>query len=317
MDLSVIIPARNEPFLRNTVEDVLRNARADTEVIVICDGAWPVEPLLDHPRLTIVHKSKPIGQRAAVNLGAKTSQAKYIMKLDAHCAVDEGFDVKLIADCQPDWVMVPTMYSLHIFDWVCKRCGYRAYQGCRLPACKRCAAPGLEMEMIWKRRKGRKTRTWRFDRELHFQYWQGLARRQTGDLLETMSFIGACMFLERDRFWALGGMDEKHGSWGQFGTEWACKSWLSGGKLISSRRTWFGHLFRCGNFSANGNSSFPYPLPQADIDAARAYSQDLWLNDKWPLARHPLSWLIDKFAPIPDWHGKEEVTAFAKDGTRV
>ena len=47
-DLSVILPARNEQFLRRTVEDVLANIEADTEIIVVSspqsvhgpDGPW-------------------------------------------------------------------------------------------------------------------------------------------------------------------------------------------------------------------------------------------------------------------------------------
>ena len=101
-------------------------------------------------------------------------------------------------------------------------------------------------------------------------------------------------------------MDEAHGSWGQFGTELACKAWLSGGKMITTKKTWFAHMFRTGNFSENGRSTFPYPLSQQQIDRAREYSRDLWLNDKWPGARHKLSWLVDKFAPVPDWHEEKK-----------
>jgi hypothetical protein len=39
-DLSILIPARNEMFLKNTVEDALKNSEADTEIIVALDGAW-------------------------------------------------------------------------------------------------------------------------------------------------------------------------------------------------------------------------------------------------------------------------------------
>jgi len=45
----------------------------------------------------------------------------------------------------------------------------------------------------------------------------------------------------------------------------------------------------------------PYHLSNADVEVARAYSRWLWLGDNWPQAVHPLSWLIDKFAPVPDW----------------
>ena len=64
-------------------------------------------------------------------------------------------------------------------------------------------------------------------------------------------------------------MDERHGSWGQFGTELACKAWLSGGEMVTSTKTWCAHLFRTGNFSKNGESTWPYPLSQRQVDAAR------------------------------------------------
>src|SRR4026208_2486044 len=97
-DLSVLIPSRQEPFLRHTIEDVLSVIQADTEIIAICDGSLPVEPIEDHPRVKLVLLPKPIGQRAATNLAARMSRAKYILKLDAHCRVDVGFDAKLIQD---------------------------------------------------------------------------------------------------------------------------------------------------------------------------------------------------------------------------
>jgi len=291
-------------FLARTVQDVLDHARADTEVIVILDGYWPDPPLLDNERVTVIHHTSSIGQRAATNEGAKVSQAKYIMKLDAHCSLDEGFDVKLMEDCQPDWTMIPSMYNFHAFDWKCLGCGNQTYQGVRPSVCLKCSGEDFEMILTWEPRWNRKTVSWRFDKNMQFQYWRKHRKRAEcqGELIETMCFIGACMFMERKRFWDLGGMDEAHGSWGQFGTEVSCKSWLSGGRLITSRKTWFAHLFRTGNFSRNGHSSFPYALSQQAIDRARAYSKDLWLNDKWPEAILPLSWLIDRFKPVPDWH---------------
>jgi len=89
--------------------------------------------------------------------------------------------------------------------------------------------------------------------------------------------------------------DEAHGSWGQQGVEVALKTWLSGGKVIVTKKTYYAHLFR----TQGGDFGFPYPNP--GISKAREYSRDLWLNDKWPLAKHKLQWLIDKFAPVPDW----------------
>lgn len=102
--LSVIIPARNEEFLSLTVSDLLRNLRGDTEIIVILDGAWANQPLAQHPRVKVVYHPQSIGQRAAINEGVRLSQAQFVMKVDAHCAFAEGFDVTLMERCEPNSV---------------------------------------------------------------------------------------------------------------------------------------------------------------------------------------------------------------------
>jgi glycosyltransferase involved in cell wall biosynthesis len=303
-DLSIIIPARNEMFLRKTVENILENIEADTEIIAICDGNWPDPPLEDNPRVTIVHHSESIGQRAATNEGARISQAKFIMKADAHCAFGRGFDRILMEDCEYDWTMIPKMWNLHAFDWKCLGCGNRTYQGSKPRECKKCKRTEFEMVVVWEPRGNKVTYSWRFDKDMHFQYWRKHRKRPEcqGDLIETMSFIGACFFIHRDRFWDIDGLDEKHGSWGQFGTEIACKTWLSGGKLITTKKTWFGHMFRTGNFRRYGENTWPYPMSSKQQNHAKEYSRDLWLNDKWPKANYPLSWLVEKFKPVPGWH---------------
>jgi len=309
-DLSIIIPAREEMFLAKTIENILENIEADTEIIVVCDGNWPSPSVSNHPRVTILFNPVSVGQRAATNQGARLSQAKFIMKADAHCSFDKGFDRVLIEDCQPDWTMIPMMYRLHAFDWKCKTCGDRTYQGAEPKQCVKCnKSEGFEMIIVWEPRKDKGASvSWRFNHEMQFKYWRKHYKRkevrEQGDLIETMSFIGACMLMTRDRFWKLGGMDEAHGSWGQFGTEIACKSWLSGGKLITSKKTWFAHMFRTGNFKGSGynGSSFPYYLAGEAQEHAKKYSRDLWMNNKWEGAIYPLSWLIDKFKPVPDWH---------------
>jgi glycosyltransferase involved in cell wall biosynthesis len=39
-ELSILIPARNEEWLSQTVDDLLKNIEADTEILVGLDGAW-------------------------------------------------------------------------------------------------------------------------------------------------------------------------------------------------------------------------------------------------------------------------------------
>jgi len=38
------------------------------------------------------------------------------------------------------------------------------------------------------------------------------------------------------------------------------------------------------------------------VEIARERSRQLWLGNSWGGAVKPLSWLIEKFAPVPEWH---------------
>lgn len=301
MDLSILIPARNEMFLAQTVNDILANIEADTEIIIICDGNWPEPPIVDNPRVTMVHHSKSIGQRAATNQAAKLSKAKFIMKVDAHCAFDKAFDAKIMKNFEYDWTVIPRMYNLHAFDWECQSCHNRTYQGPKPTKCEECKeAAEFERTIVWKPRRNCRSDFMRFDSELHFQYWKEFGKREEAQpkIAPTMSLLGACWILHRERYWDLGGMDEAHGSWGQMGTELACKSWLSGGQLLVNKDTWFSHLFRT-------QPGFGFPYPNPGVGTARKRSKDLWFNDAWPDAKYPLSWMLRKFAPIPGWEEEQ------------
>jgi ribosomal protein L37E len=238
-----------------------------------------------------------------VNLAARLADARYVMKLDAHCAVADGFDAALIAagdELGPDVTQIPAQKNLHAFDWRCRSCGHRTYQGPTPQQCASCGARvAFEQVMVWQPRSGTTTSFWRFDDDLKFQYWNDYKRRPEaqGEIVDVMTSLGACFFMARDRFLAIGGLDTGHGGWGQFGVEIACASWLTGGRHVVNRRTWFAHLFR-----TQQGFGFPYPLPGSDQERAREYSRRLWFENRRPGQVLPLSWLIEKFAPLPGWH---------------
>lgn len=296
--LSVLIAARNEMFLNRTVADVLAHRRGDTDIVVVLDGDWPDEPLAPDPRVRVVKLSASIGQRASINLAARLSSADYIMKLDAHCGVAEGFDVELMRAAEelgPNVTQVPAQWNLHAFDWVCG-CGWLADQGPKPSACGRCQSPNVRMDVVWTRR--RLSEAWRFDSQLRFQPNWGEWKDKQGDapIIDTMTCLGACWMQRRDRFWALGGLDEGHGSWGQVGVEVALKAWLSGGRLVTNRQTWYAHMFR-----TQQGFRHPYPITEEQVERARVYSRNLWRSGTWPLQIRSLRSLVEQFWPVPGW----------------
>ena len=224
-DLSILIPARNEEFLSETVEDILKNIELDTEIIVVLDGQWPIKPLPVDIRLKVIYLPEARGQRAAQNVAFKISEGKYVAKFDAHCAFDKGFDKKLIADMEDDIVMVPLMRNLHVFDWVCPD-GHRRYQGPSGP-CLQCGKP-TEKDIVWIAKSNPQSTSYCFDNDPHFQYHNKYKKKQqeTGShLVESMSLQGSGFLCTREKYIEWNLCDESWGSWGSQGIELAAKAW--------------------------------------------------------------------------------------------
>jgi len=222
--LSIIIPNRNEEFLSKTIQCLLENMEANTEIIAVCDGYWPKPPIEDHEKVRIIRLPEPVGQRAAQNIGVKLSKAPYIMKLDAHCTVEKGFDKIMLEDFQENSVMVPLMKNLHAFDWMCEKCGNRWYQGPTPTHCFKdynaketnpnCDSTKFKREIVWRGKRSPNSTSYRFDTTLHFQYFNEYKDRQIGDLVETMSLQGSCFMVSKEMYWKLNLCDESWGSWG-------------------------------------------------------------------------------------------------------
>lgn len=297
-ELSILIPARNEMFLAKTVEDILTNRRGKTEILIGLDGQWSDPGIPDHEDVRIVYYPESIGQRAMTNQLCKLSTAKYVMKADAHTAWDEGFDVKMLEafkELNDDNVtMSPVMRNLHAFDWVCPD-GHRRYQG-PSGACNDCGKPTIR-DVVWIAKRSPQSTAYRFDTNMHFQYHGEYKKKQIGDLVESPSLQGSAFMLTREKYWELNICDEDFGSWGQQGVEVALKTWLSGGRVIINKRTWYAHMFR----TQGGDFGFPYPQT-VNMDKLRQKTKDLFTGDNWTKAKHTFAWYLDKFKPLPGWH---------------
>jgi len=358
--VAVIIASRNEKYLPVTVDKVLERARGDIEVIAVMDGEGSEVILAQEkkgtpeydPRVKVIRLKKSIGQRAAVNLGARSTDAKYFLKTDAHSLFDEGFDVKLKADCKYDWTVIPRLYNLDGAEIIysCPDCDYIFGSNSDLPpdkvfdppknqeySCPNCKKNVLVKDSVQKpnehffQPKWKKITDFMFigsvhDREPQHEmrawYWQnryrenkGWGRRgrdwAEGDICDMMTAQGACWFMHRQRFLDQGGLDERHGGWGQVGVEVACKAWLSGGRHVINKKTWFSHWFR------KHMGGFTYHLSGRDVDIARAHCRDLWVNNKWEGQVRPFSWLVRKFWPVPTWADADLADIESRPGSRA
>ncbi len=307
-DLSILIPARSEMFLDRTVEDILKNIEADTEIIAVFDGDWADPPIPKHDRVNIIKLNKSIGQRASANLACSLSRAKYVMKVDAHCSFDKGFDRKMLQAFKKtgdNVTMVPVMRNLWAFDWKCYHCGWKKYQGPTPKKCEDCGrSDRIRRKMVWKGKTNPQSTSYCFDPSPKFSYFNEYKKRpeykkdkREHEITETMSLQGSCFMISRDKYWELKVCDEKIGSWGSQGIEVACKTWLSGGRVLVNHKTWYAHMFR----TQGGDFGFPYSISGKDQKKAQQYARKLFFENKWPKQIHPLSWLVEKFWPVKHW----------------
>lgn len=297
MDLSIIIPSRNEQFLQKTIQDALDNIEGDTEIIAVLDGLWSNPAIPQHPKVSVIYHPFSVGQRAAANDAVKLARGRYIMKVDAHCSFPKGFDTVLIRDMQPNWVMAPTMRNLHAYDWVCKTCGNRIYQGPTPTVCAKCQAPReFEKDILWIAKRSPQSSSFCFDPEPHFQYFNDWVKRPEGQgtITESMSLQGSCFIISKQSYEELDICEEAFGIWGSQGIEVACKAWLSGMEVRIDRNTYYAHMFR----TQGGDFGFPYFLPGTQVDHAKAYARKLFFEGQWKHMIRPASWLVKKFWPI-------------------
>ena len=286
--LTVIIPSRNEMFLSKTIEDILKKARGEIEVIAVLDGYWPSETkrekwstpaIIQDDRVTYIHFGEPRGLRVAINAGVAIAKGDYVMKVDGHCLFDEGFDVKLAEDCEDNWVVIPRRYSLDAENWcIDMNRPIRDYHYMCFPDPNKAHDVGM-----------------------HGVEWPERTKERSDskyDIDDTMSFQGSCWFMKKTWFEScIKQMDENpiFAKWAQEPTEIGCKTWLSGGAVKVNKKTYYAHLHK-GKTYGRG-----YIMDEAGVIAGHKYSAQYWMNNQWPYQIHKIDWLIEKFMPVPTW----------------
>ena len=316
-ELSICIPARNEVFLKNTIEDIVAHKEAKTEVIAVLDGEWANPPIEQHLDVKIIYVPESIGQRAAQNMAVRLSKAKWVAKMDAHVSIDQGFDRKMIEfmEKHPEDTCVSVMKNLHAFEWVCYHnyCGWTKYQGPTPEKCGKCGrSDKVRKRMVWKPRRGINSVSYGFDPEPHFQYFEAYKHREPyltdkkeKGYTESMSLQGSCFMCSRENYWKRNLCDESLGSWGNQGIEVACKTWLTGGKVLVNYETWYAHMFR----TQGVGFSFPYPASGREHLKTKRRVWNSIKKGGIPGQIYPVSWLVERFWPI-SWSTKDGVKSW-------
>ena len=285
--VTVIIPSRNERFLVPTVRDVLAKAGGDLEVIVCLDGYW-AHDLPPDPRLHVLHRGDAVGMRGNINAAAALARGDFLMKLDAHCMVAEGFDVELAGSCDQDWIMVPRRYALDPERWA-----WDESQPGKYPIDYHYLSNPIE-------RPDDPTCG------LHGTFWPQRKRERAHlEVDDEMSSQGSCWFMSRAHFHQrIGTMDTA--LYGPFVSEFqelGLKTWLGGGRVVVNKRTWYAHLYK-GRKYGRGYALGPHQFSQG------AAVTDYWMRDRWASRVHDLVWLVEKFWPVPSW-GDDPARVFA------
>lgn len=285
--LSVIIPSRVDEYLNQTIVDLLQKAEGPIEIITVLDGYWPSQPLPNISNVITIHhgtQHNNYGMREAINSGIAVSSGEYIMKIDEHCMVDQGFDVKLKADCADDWIVIPRRYRLDAPNWQIIDDG----------------RPPVDYMFI----------AYPFERVndttcgLHGALWN--ARHFSHkDLLidDTMAWQGSAWFLKR-AYWdrLIGPMDSSTYGWFTHeAQELGFKCQLSGGRLIVNKKTWYAHFHKGSKGKLYGFSNAQWNHHKKMNEMGRRFCIDYWINNQWEKRTHDFEWLIDMYWPVPGW----------------
>jgi glycosyltransferase involved in cell wall biosynthesis len=195
----------------------------------------------------LYEEDEGLGQRALLNKLARKATGKYIMKCDAHCSFSQGFDVKMIAQMDDKTILSPILMPLYE-NWTIN--GKK--QMCQFA----------------------------FDTDFVMQHIDG-------DVGETMCLQGSCWMITKENYFKWNVCDESLGSWGGQAVELGIRAFLNGGRCITTRDAYYGHIFR------HTDSEFPYDRGESPGKLATERLKGIYFDK--------IGGLIEKFNFPCDW----------------
>lgn len=257
MKLSVIIPSYKDPLLHKTIDSLLQNSELgdDLEVIAVLDGYVPKVPVIEDPRVRVLHLKENRGMRGAINAGVEFSRGKYLLRTDEHCAFGPGYDRILTETCEDNWIVTPRRFFLDVEKWEVMDIPPVDYSKLKI------RNPGPKFFGVeWKSRT-----------------------KQRADIMidETMAMQGSCWLMPRS-WWdkvIVKLESEGYGTHYQDSIEMVFKTWQAGGKLMVNKNTWYAHKHRIFPRTHNYGGE--------EAHAGFAFSINLWgeyykeIKKKW------------------------------------
>lgn len=259
----------------------MNKSQEDIEIIVILEGYWPpVENIVDDKRVYYIHFPEPRGMRKAINAGADLARGEYILKTDAHCMFKEGFDKDLKADCADNMVVVPRRLRLDPEKWE--------------------TIPGKPPVDYMYLSYPSDPSVWGGPSLQGKEWVEKNKEILSGDsklIDDLMTAQGSCWFMKRKYFDFLELMDdENYGEFGKEMQEIGLKCWLSGGRMVVNKKTWYAHWHKTKD---DGRG---YSLSKSEFLKASEYTKR-WLTERrvWHKQNKDFEYLINYFWPIPGW----------------
>lgn len=282
--ISVIIPARNEHYLAKTVENIYKNFTGDFEVIIALDGGTlcevPDESKYSNLTIFPTFNRKPMGIRNCINGAVAFSSGDYILKVDAHCAFDMGFDEKMLANMTTyGEVAVARRWTLDLDTW---KPGPRAVDYYYL-SCPWTYPRGTLMSQSC---------PWITKTESEWDSGSPV------DIL--MCFQGSMWMMTREHWDWLGGLEIGQEVYAEH-HEISMKTWLGGRRVVIFKDTWYAHPAK----SVRG-----YRMDMDQVYRDHDHSARYWTTNQWKGQVHDYAWLIDKFWPLPTEHNRHRLEKY-------
>ncbi len=280
--LTIIIPSKSEKFLYQTTLEVINKAKSNVECLVILDGYdIPEEEVVKDPRVRYIKRpfqTHDLTKRQGINEAVEQASYDYVMALDAHCILGEGYDKTILEETNENEVTILRRESLDAQNWKLYRAEGR---------------PPVDYEyFIWqfflkglnKEEKG----------GLHGYRWDERTRDRINILKDETLTFQASQWAMSKRFYKECGLMQIEGytGWGAEANEISLKALQHGGKCYTLKNNFYCHLHKGRTYGRM------YKVPLGGIHSADFYSFDQFVNKN----RKIFVDLIERFWPIPNWN---------------